>query len=38
MAFLTAGQKIKATDGLRLLKKLNSKFLNKISIMPGVRV
>ena len=35
MAFLTAGQKIKATDELRLLQKLNSKFLNKISIMPG---
>ena len=32
---LTSGQKPKAIDGLALLKKLNSKYSNQISIMPG---
>tara|TARA_B110000444_G_C18851080_1_gene605663 strand:+ start:5764 stop:6453 length:690 start_codon:yes stop_codon:yes gene_type:complete len=32
---LTSGQEAKAADGLKLLQKLNSKFLDKITIMPG---
>jgi len=32
---LSSGQKPKATDGLKLLNKLNSKYSNQISIMPG---
>jgi copper homeostasis protein len=32
---LTSGQQLKANDGIDLLKKLNSKYSEQISIMPG---